>query len=428
MKSLIEDKKFIVFIASALIILLIIGSILLFNKGSKLNDTSKTKDITNNYVAYIKINPSIKLEYTQTCKQVEKDSDDFNCEEPKVTNYELVNDDAKNIYKDIDLLGNSKDLFQVLNLICETAKENGIVFEKVDIYTDWNKIENYIAEKNEISETISFNIEITNKDDVNKKIETEENNIVTYNVSFDTNGGNIIESQVIKKDDKVTKPSNPTKTGYKFIEWQLDNKSFDFDTKINKDITLTAKWEKEENNNSANNKPNINNTNNNSNNSSNSNNNNTNSDNQTDKNTSNENNSNNTENKNDNNTPPIEEIVYFDIPWDIINDGTYQQFAKEHSITINLVADDKYRCTSHFSAPNSPKGYKEGDVVTAYGYMQEDYSTCIEPAPEYTYSCSDDNGKSYYVCTGKECAFKNYCSIKLCNKYKTYFAFDACGA
>lgn len=170
MKSLIKDKKFIICIASALIILLIIGSILLFNRGSKVNDTSKTKDITNNYVAYIKINPSIKLEYTQTCKQVEKDSDDFNCEEPKVINYELVNDDAKNIYKDIDLLGSSKDLFKVLNLICETAKDNGIVFEKVDIYTDWNKIENYIDEKNEVSETINFNIEITNKDDVKKKL------------------------------------------------------------------------------------------------------------------------------------------------------------------------------------------------------------------------------------------------------------------
>ena len=273
MKSLIKDKKFIICIASALIILLIIGSILLFNRGSKVNDTSKTKDITNNYVAYIKINPSIKLEYTQTCKQVEKDSDDFNCEEPKVTNYELVNDDAKNIYKDIDLLGSSKDLLKVLNLICETAKDNGIVFEKVDIYTDWNKIENYIDEKKEVSETINFNIEITNKDDVNKKIETEENNIVTYNVSFDTNGGNIIESQVIKKDDKATKPSNPTKTGYKFIEWQLDNKSFDFDTKINKDITLKAKWEKEEKNNSTNN--NISNNNNTSNNNNSSNNNNT---------------------------------------------------------------------------------------------------------------------------------------------------------
>lgn len=81
-------------------------------------------------------------------------------------------------------------------------------------------------------------------------------------MSFDTNGENIIESQVIKKDDKAIKPSNPTKTGYKFIEWQLDNKSFDFDTKINKDITLKAKWEKEEKNNSNNNNTSNNNANN----------------------------------------------------------------------------------------------------------------------------------------------------------------------
>ena len=147
MKSIIKNKKFIIVSTSTLIIILIIGSILLFNKGNIKTETNDAKDITSNYTAYIKINPSIKLEYTQTCKQVEKDSDNFDCEEPIVSNYELINDDAKNIYKDIDLLGSSQDLFKVLNLICETARENGIVFEKVDIYTDWDKIENYILFK-----------------------------------------------------------------------------------------------------------------------------------------------------------------------------------------------------------------------------------------------------------------------------------------
>ena len=264
MKSLIKNKKFIICISAVLIIILIIGSILLFNRGNEKNETSVTKNITNNYVAYIKINPSIKLEYTQTCKQVEKDNDDFNCEDPKVTNYELVNDDAKNIYKDINLLSSSDDLFKVLNLICETAKENGIVFEKIDVYTDWDKIENYIDEKKEISNTIKFNIEITNKDNVNKKAEDDES-IITYKVTFDTNGGNDIESQVVKKDEKVTKPTTPKKDGYKFIEWQLDSKSFDFNTKIIQDITLKAKWEKQEKNNPTNNNTPSNNTSNNNN-------------------------------------------------------------------------------------------------------------------------------------------------------------------
>ena len=61
MKSLIKNKKFIICISAVLIIILIIGSILLFNRGNEKNETSVTKNITNNYVAYIKINPSTKL-------------------------------------------------------------------------------------------------------------------------------------------------------------------------------------------------------------------------------------------------------------------------------------------------------------------------------------------------------------------------------
>ena len=139
MKSLTQKKKILIGIAAVLIILLIIGSVLYFNKIKGKTGENKAKETTTNYVAYVKINPSIKLEYTQTCKQT---GDKLDCEEPKVTKYELVNEDAKNIYKDINLLDNNKNLFEVLDLICTTAKNNGIEFEKVDIYTDWNKIEN----------------------------------------------------------------------------------------------------------------------------------------------------------------------------------------------------------------------------------------------------------------------------------------------
>lgn len=238
MKSLIKNKKFIIGIASSLIIILIIGSILLFNNSNKKNIK---KDVTSKYIAYVKINPSIKLEYIQTCKQ--NNNKISRCNEPKVTNYELVNDDAKEIYKNTDLLNNGNDLSKVLSLICDKAKENGIEFEKVDIYTDWDKINNYIDKK---SNKIKFNIVVTNKKVIDTKIDADEKNIVTYDVTFDTNGGSNVDSQVIKKDEKVVKPSNPIKDGYKFIEWVLNNETFDFETIITEDITLKAKWEKDE--------------------------------------------------------------------------------------------------------------------------------------------------------------------------------------
>ena len=64
-----------------------------------------------------------------------------------------------------------------------------------------------------------------------------------YTVTF-TADGNTYKTVSVLENTKVTKPSNPTKSGYKFIEWQLDNQAFDFNTKITSNITLTAKFEK----------------------------------------------------------------------------------------------------------------------------------------------------------------------------------------
>ena len=63
-----------------------------------------------------------------------------------------------------------------------------------------------------------------------------------YTVVFDTQGGTPIETVEVKKRDKVERPSDPTKEGYLFVEWQLDGETFDFDTKIKEDITLVAVW------------------------------------------------------------------------------------------------------------------------------------------------------------------------------------------
>ena len=41
-------------------------------------------------------------------------------------------------------------------------------------------------------------------------------------VSFDTDGGSKVTSQVLKVDEVAKKPSNPTRSGYKFVEWQLN--------------------------------------------------------------------------------------------------------------------------------------------------------------------------------------------------------------
>lgn len=65
-----------------------------------------------------------------------------------------------------------------------------------------------------------------------------------FTVSFDSNGGSIIENIVVDKGDTVNQPNNPIKEGYLFIEWQLDGIKYDFKSKVKKDLTLVAAWEK----------------------------------------------------------------------------------------------------------------------------------------------------------------------------------------
>lgn len=63
-----------------------------------------------------------------------------------------------------------------------------------------------------------------------------------YTITFDSNGGTIVLDQSVKNKEKVLKPADPTKKGYMFIEWQYNDKPYDFNTKVTKDLTLKALW------------------------------------------------------------------------------------------------------------------------------------------------------------------------------------------
>lgn len=248
MKNILKNKKLLIGLAVAIIlIIIIVVAILVIN--SK-NENQKFEEVTNNYDAYISINPSIKLEFSQTCK-------DESCDEPIVTNYELINNDAKDIYKDLKIKENSS-LSEVLVLICETAKNNDIVFESVEIYSDWVEVEKYIDETS-TSDIWVYNINIKEKEELEDIENSLKNDKMVYIVTFDTDGGNEIVSQTIKENELVIEPSNPTKSGYTFVEWQLDGERFDFASPITNNITLVAIWEEQVSNESdSNEKPNNN--------------------------------------------------------------------------------------------------------------------------------------------------------------------------
>ncbi len=65
---------------------------------------------------------------------------------------------------------------------------------------------------------------------------------IYYQITFDTNGGNIIAPRAVKKEGLITLPPDPTKEGYEFIGWFSDDVRIDEYVKITEDITLIANW------------------------------------------------------------------------------------------------------------------------------------------------------------------------------------------
>lgn len=76
--------------------------------------------------------------------------------------------------------------------------------------------------------------------------DTDEVSVETFTVTFNSNGGSEVENQTIEEGNLVSKPATPTRDGYIFDAWLLDGENYDFSREINRNITLTASWKKEE--------------------------------------------------------------------------------------------------------------------------------------------------------------------------------------
>ncbi|MFV0393057.1 MAG: InlB B-repeat-containing protein [Coprobacillaceae bacterium] len=69
---------------------------------------------------------------------------------------------------------------------------------------------------------------------------------IKYTVSFETNGGNKIDSVTVYENSLVEQPNNPLKKGSVFVDWFSDKectKKWNFDKdKVTGDMTLYADW------------------------------------------------------------------------------------------------------------------------------------------------------------------------------------------
>ena len=64
---------------------------------------------------------------------------------------------------------------------------------------------------------------------------------VTVTYDYGERGG-IYAKQIVQAGEKAIEPDVPSRQGYQFTDWYLDDTKYDFNTAVTGDMTLTAKW------------------------------------------------------------------------------------------------------------------------------------------------------------------------------------------
>ena len=77
------------------------------------------------------------------------------------------------------------------------------------------------------------------------KTTDDTDDTVTYEITFETNGGSEIAKQNIAEGEKITRPEDPTKKDNLFLGWYCEatlENEFDFEIAVDKDYTIYAKY------------------------------------------------------------------------------------------------------------------------------------------------------------------------------------------
>ena len=80
-------------------------------------------------------------------------------------------------------------------------------------------------------------------DVINDTTNTPEPNVTPATVTYAYGAlGGTYATQIVQAGEKAIEPDVPSRQGYQFTDWYLDNTRYDFNTAVTKDMTLTAKW------------------------------------------------------------------------------------------------------------------------------------------------------------------------------------------
>ena len=80
-------------------------------------------------------------------------------------------------------------------------------------------------------------------DVINDTTNTPEPNVTPATVTYAYGAlGGTYATQIVQTDEKAIEPDVPSRQGYQFTDWYLDDTKYDFNTAVTGNMTLTAKW------------------------------------------------------------------------------------------------------------------------------------------------------------------------------------------
>ena len=115
--------------------------------------------------------------------------------------------------------------------------------ERISIPTTVNAVGEDIFQDCTYVQITVENEDLLNNDNFAQYVDAGILHPAKVTVFFDTDGGTPVEQQSVNYGYRAQKPFDPTREGYRFLGWYLNDGEYYFSTQVTENITLTAKWE-----------------------------------------------------------------------------------------------------------------------------------------------------------------------------------------
>lgn len=160
-----------------------------------------------------------------------------------IAKWQKIDEDEKNNIYDVDFDSNGGSYVRP-----ERVEENHYVIRPNNPTKACYDFGGWYLDKN-LTRRYNFNTPVTKDFTLYAKWIPNDTCKNIYTVRFVSNGGTSVSSQRVEAGDRAYKPSNPTRSGYRFIGWYTSNSFtnfYNFNNAVYRNITLYAKWEKDE--------------------------------------------------------------------------------------------------------------------------------------------------------------------------------------